>query len=190
MNILAIEPARVPDTHIFFKKGPRDLVIEISCHVRPDVVIMLSPHDYILDHEFTSMIVRDAATNASAPNFCVGASNPAPLIKTIPHLYYCAPIHWMDVFGDPIDSPTYVDIGSTIESKEKILACHAASENGFRFVLAWSRDHAPLGTLDRRAARSRLRRRVSPTTRPAIPLGQFVGKIVGRKISADQYKER
>lgn len=116
----------VPDKHIFFEKGPRDQVTEIFRHVRPDVVFALSPQDYILDHEFASMIARDAATAASAPNFRTGAANPAPLMKTIPYLYYCAPIHLMDVFGDPVYSSTYVDIGATIETKEKMLACHAS----------------------------------------------------------------
>lgn len=116
----------VRDKHIFFEKRPRDLATEIFRRVKPDVVFALSPQDYILDHEFASMIARDAATAASAPNFRTGDADPAPLMKTIPHLYYCAPIHLVDVFGDPVYSSTYVDISSTIDTKEKMLACHAS----------------------------------------------------------------
>src|SRR5262245_20764206 len=89
--------AGVPDKHIFFEKGPRDLVTEIFRHVLPDMIFALSPQDYILDHEYASTIARDAAIAASTPNFRTGAANPAPLMKTIPYLYYCAPIPLMDV---------------------------------------------------------------------------------------------
>ncbi len=118
--------AGVPDKHIFFEKGQRDTVTEIFRIVRPDVVFALSPQDYILDHEFASVIARDAATAASAPNFVTGASNPAPKMTTIPHLYYCAPIHLVDIYGDPVYSSTYVDISGSLTTKEKMLACHAS----------------------------------------------------------------
>ena len=94
--------------------------------VRPDVVLTHSPDDYHLDHEMTSKLVRAAAFAAPVPLFLKG--DPPPL-ERIPHLYYCDPLEGKDALGRDVHPAFCVDIGSVIETKAAMLACHASQRN-------------------------------------------------------------
>lgn len=117
--------AGVKDKHIFFNDETRKAVCEIFRKAVPDIVFALSPRDYNLDHDATSLLARDAATAASARLFSTGNPTPAPPTAKIPYLYYCEPIGQIDIFGTPVRSSTYVDVTEFIETKSRMLACHA-----------------------------------------------------------------
>ena len=115
--------AGIQDKHVFFSAQERNRVTEIFRIIDPDIVFAPSPKDYILDHEFSSVLTRDAATAASARLFETGVYNPVPPTEKIPHLYYCDPIGRVDVFGNPVLSTTYVDIEETLETKLQMFNC-------------------------------------------------------------------
>ena len=100
--------------------------VEIVRRTRPFLVITHSPADYMLDHEVTSQLVRNAAFCASAPNMLTGAPAPAAPTPGIPYLYYASPIEGRDAFGDPVPAAFHVDITDVIETKAHMLACHAS----------------------------------------------------------------
>jgi LmbE family N-acetylglucosaminyl deacetylase len=114
------------DKHFIFNEAVRNRMVEIFRIARPDIVFALSPKDYVLDHDFASLLARDAATAASVVTLQTGETNPAPPLRGIPYLYYCEPMWQMDVFGDPVPSGTYVDISETLEAKKRMLACHVS----------------------------------------------------------------
>jgi len=118
--------AGIRDKHIFFNEEIRNRVCELFRTLRPDVVFTHSPQDYILDHEFTSMLTRDAATAASARLFETGIPDAAPPTEAAPYLYYCEPVGGTDVFGDPVRSTTFVDITKVMDTKEKMFGCYVS----------------------------------------------------------------
>ncbi len=118
--------AGIPDKHVFFNDENRNRVTEILRHIRPDLIFAPSPKDYILDHEMSSLLVRDAATAASARLFSTHIDNGAPPTDKIPYLYYCDPVGRIDIFGNPVHATTYVDIAETLDVKLRMYHCHAS----------------------------------------------------------------
>ena len=123
--------------------GRRDLLIvydavaiqaavEIVRQVRPALVITHSPQDYLPDHEFTSLVVRNACFAASAPNFDTGRRPAQPPAERIPHLYYAAPAAGIDILGRAVSSSLYVDISAVIDFKIAMLACHKSQREWLR----------------------------------------------------------
>ncbi len=117
------------DFFVTFGKSSMQAALEIIRRANPVLVFTHSPQDYMTDHEQTSMIVRAACFAASAVNAKTGIENPAPVIESIPHLYYADPIEGKDIFGQPIQPDFYVDISEEIETKSAMLACHASQRD-------------------------------------------------------------
>jgi N-acetylglucosamine malate deacetylase 1 len=94
--------------------------------VRPSLVLAPSPHDYMIDHEVCSALVRNAVFMAGVPRW---KTDPYPPLRPVPHLYYADPLDLKDIYGTPIVPTTLVDIGSVIETKSRMLACHASQRD-------------------------------------------------------------
>jgi N-acetylglucosamine malate deacetylase 1 len=94
--------------------------------VRPQLIITLSPQDYMIDHEISSALARNAAFMAGVRN---GKPEPYPPFRPVPHLYYADPLELKDLFGTVIVPTTLVDISSVIETKSRMLACHASQRD-------------------------------------------------------------
>ena len=80
--------------------------------------------DYMVDHEVTGRLVRDACFAAGVPNFGT-AGNEKP-VSGIPHLYYFPPSGCIDNVGNPIEPHFVVDVSDEVELKKDMLACHAS----------------------------------------------------------------
>jgi len=91
--------------------------------VCPTLVFAHSPSDYLLDHETSSAIVRDAVFWSGVPNIKIDASEP---LSCTPHLYYVDPMECKDIYGNVILPGLLVNIGSSIELKQQMLQCHAS----------------------------------------------------------------
>jgi LmbE family N-acetylglucosaminyl deacetylase len=116
------------DLLIFYNEHTLLKVTRLLREVRPAIVFTHSPSDYMLDHELTSMVVRAATFGAPIPNFGRDQDQPRPL-EHIPHLYYCDPIEGKDIMGGDVASGFCIDISSTIQAKEQMLACHASQRD-------------------------------------------------------------
>jgi LmbE family N-acetylglucosaminyl deacetylase len=116
------------DLSIFYDAPTVAAVTNLLRQVRPRVVFTHSPDDYMLDHEMTSRVVRAATFNAPIPLFLAGRGGPLPT-DHIPHLYYCDPIEGKDPLGRPVPVGVRIDIGSVIDEKTAMLACHASQRN-------------------------------------------------------------
>jgi LmbE family N-acetylglucosaminyl deacetylase len=112
------------DLSIVIDDASRRRVTEVVRRVQPDIVITAPPVDYMSDHEMTSRLVRDACFNAPIPNYLTQQWDPAPILTHIPHLYYVDPIEGTDYFGNPVTPDFTVDISTTFEKKQEMLACH------------------------------------------------------------------
>ena len=98
--------------------------VETVRQVAPEIVITHAPQDYHLDHEMTSLVVRNACFAASAPNFDTGRRPAHPATSAIPHLYYASTSAGTDIFGQAVLSPIHIDITDVIGLKADMLSCH------------------------------------------------------------------
>ncbi len=116
--------AEFRDLEVFNDNESRKRVVELLRQLQPDLVLTSSPVDYLCDHEAASILVRDAMFGAPAPNYLTGAANPAPPLRSIPHLYYMDAIGGADRDGHPIMPDFVVDVGGVFETKTNMLKAH------------------------------------------------------------------
>jgi LmbE family N-acetylglucosaminyl deacetylase len=112
------------DLSICFDNDSRHKVAEAIRRAKPDIVLTAPPVDYMADHEITSRLVRDACFNASVPHYSTRQWDPAPPLAKIPHLYSVDAIEGVDYYGNQNKPGFIVDISSTFELKQRMLACH------------------------------------------------------------------
>ena len=101
-------------------------VVEIVRICRPFLVITHPPSDYMLDHEVTSQLVRNACFCAGAPNMLTDALPAARPLEGIPYLYYAAPVENKDIWGTAARFAVAIDTGDVMALKEEMLKCHAS----------------------------------------------------------------
>jgi N-acetylglucosamine malate deacetylase 1 len=101
--------------------------------VRPDLVIVPSPVDYMADHEETPRIVREAAFASTVPNWkaSLGGRSPRPCEK-LPAILYADPIDNVDHFGRRVPAQYVVDITGSVDLKEEMLAMHDSQRSWLR----------------------------------------------------------
>lgn len=97
--------------------------------VAPSLVFTHPREDYMLDHEQTHLLARNASFIYAAPNI-----SKVPIIKGsgVPHLYYCDPIGGVDPLGNSIKPTTLINIAKEQEKKLAMLACHASQREWLR----------------------------------------------------------
>ena len=68
-------------------------------------------------------MVRNAAFFAGVPNL---QTEPFGIFRPVPYLYYADPVEGKDLLGVPVDPTTIVNTSDVIETKARMLACHAS----------------------------------------------------------------
>lgn len=123
------------DLEVEYNQEYRRRATRIVREVDPLIVFTTPPMDYLIDHEETSRLVRNAAYIASVPNYdCGGPQKPT---DRFPYLYYCNSTSRHDIFGRPLPLTCAVDISSTFETKTKMLACHESQREWLAYHNAW-----------------------------------------------------
>ena len=107
------------------------MATRIIREIDPWIVLTGPPMDYLVDHEETSKLVRNACYIASVPNYDCGV--PTTLTKRCPYIYYWNAMGMHDIFGRPLPLQMSVDISSVIETKKKMLGCHASQFEWLQF---------------------------------------------------------
>lgn len=111
------------DGFIAYDRETITKAVDLIREVRPAIVFAMSPSDYLIDHEISSAIVRNAVFFAGVPNLKTGQRKP---FRPVPHLYYADAMEGIDIFGRPVEPAILVDISSVIETKSEMLRCHAS----------------------------------------------------------------
>jgi LmbE family N-acetylglucosaminyl deacetylase len=117
------------DLAIFNDDESRRRIVEALRRSRPNLILTAPPVDYLVDHEMTSLLVRDACFIASAPNYATRQWEPAAPLATIPHLYFVDPLEGADRDGRPVAPDFHVDVTAVFATKRAMLACHASQRN-------------------------------------------------------------
>jgi LmbE family N-acetylglucosaminyl deacetylase len=121
------------DLTIVYDETTKRRVSALLRIVRPDLVIVPSPQDYMADHEETPRIVREAAFASTVPNWkaALGGQRPRPCEK-LPAILYADPIDNIDHFGRRVPAQLVVDITGSVDLKEKMLATHDSQRSWLR----------------------------------------------------------
>ena len=121
------------DLTIVYGEATKRRVSALLRLVRPDLVIVPSPVDYMADHEETPRIVREAAFASTVPNWkaSLRGQRPRPCAK-LPAILYADPIDNVDHFGRRVPAQYVVDITGSMDLKEEMLARHESQRSWLR----------------------------------------------------------
>lgn len=101
--------------------------------VKPDVLLLPSPVDYMADHEETPRIVREASFASTIRNWKASfAGRSATPCERLPEIYYVDPIDGIGHDGRRIKPDRVVDVSEVFDLREKMLACHASQRDWLR----------------------------------------------------------
>ncbi len=115
-----------PDGFIMYDPPTVAAAVKLVREVRPALVFAASPQDYLIDHEVASALVRNAAFFAGVPNL---QTEPFGAFRPVPYLYYADAMEGKDLLGLPLDPTTIIDTSAVIETKVRMLACHASQRD-------------------------------------------------------------
>ena len=110
------------DCQIVFDNPSRFRLARYLREIAPTLVFTTPPQDYMMDHEITSTLVRDACFNISLRNYDAGDGAHPP--RPIPHLYYTDPVGGRDILGRVLAVTTMVNISDVMPRKVDALKCH------------------------------------------------------------------
>lgn len=118
----AHHPPLFNDLGIFYDRASLAQVAARIREIQPDVILTHSPEDYMEDHQNTCRLIVSAAFSRGMANFRTdpprqAAAKPAAVYHALPHGLKGAT-------RNVIRSHFFVDIGSCMPAKQKMLQCH------------------------------------------------------------------
>jgi LmbE family N-acetylglucosaminyl deacetylase len=134
----------VGDLEVLYTSELIRRVTAVMREVKPDILLLPSPQDYMEDHMNTSRIGVTAAFCRGVPNYATEPPRPPTMQDVV--LYHALPYGLTDGLRRRIEPELYVDITAAIDRKEAMLACHQSqkqwldSSQGLDSYLATMRD--------------------------------------------------
>jgi len=166
--------ALVPATHhapicddlaVFYDRSTLAKVASVVRQVNPQIVLTHAPWDYMEDHQNTCRLAITAAFSKNMPNFMT--EPPIHATTGDVAVYHAQPHGNMTPFGDFVVPQFAIDVGSVIESKLEMLACHQSQQS-------W---------LDET-------QKMSSYTQSMLDLGKEVASLVGANGYAEGWRQR
>ncbi|OHD73526.1 MAG: LmbE family protein [Spirochaetes bacterium RBG_16_67_19] len=171
------------DLEVFYTPELVRRATAVMRRVKPDILLLPSPEDYMEDHMNTSRVGVTAAFCRGMPNFTTLPPEP-PIFQDVV-LYHALPYGLADGMRRPVNPDFFVDIGPVIEEKQAMLACHQSqrqwldTSQGLDSYLATMREmSAEVGRRSGRFAFAEGWRRHSHLGFSALerdPLGELLG---------------
>ena len=122
----AFHESLVNDLEVFYTPELIRQVTAIIRQIRPDILLLPSPEDYMEDHSNTSRIGVTAAFCRGMPNYA--SSPPVEAIQKDVTLYHAMPYGLTDGLRRPVIPDFYIDITAVIDRKTQMLACHVSQK--------------------------------------------------------------
>jgi len=116
----------VPDLEVFYTPELVRRATAVVRAVRPDILLLPSPEDYMEDHMNTCRVGVTAAFCRGMPNFATLPPVPATFQDVT--LYHALPYGLRDGLRRGIQPDFFVDISTVIERKQAMLACHESQK--------------------------------------------------------------
>ena len=115
------------DTAIFYDAASLAKVTAIVRQVRPDIVLTLSRHDYMEDHEYAARLTCSAVFNRCLP--CYVTDPPMPSYNHPVAIYHALPHSLMDMLRNTVVPEFTVNITPVIDEKCALLSQHASQKD-------------------------------------------------------------
>ncbi len=116
----------VNDLEIFYTDELIRKVTTIIRRVKPDIMLVQSPEDYMEDHMTAARIAVTAAFCRGMPNYHSIPSVDPTMQDVV--IYHALPYGLQDGLRRVINAEFYVDITPVIENKERMLAFHQSQK--------------------------------------------------------------
>src|SRR5579859_6101684 len=117
-----IHQALVDDLSIYYEPGLLARVAALIRQVKPVILLIPSPQDYMEDHTNTARLAVSAAFARGMPNYTTDP--PAPAWEGNVALYHALPHGLRDGLRHLIRPEGFVDIGPVLERKRAMLSKH------------------------------------------------------------------
>ena len=114
------------DLAIFYNEEMIHKAMSPIRQVRPRILLLQSPQDYMEDHQNAARIAVTAAFCRGMPYY--GSDPPVAPITDEVTVYHALPYGLTDPFRQPVRSGQYVDVTSVIGEKRRMLACHRSQK--------------------------------------------------------------
>jgi LmbE family N-acetylglucosaminyl deacetylase len=115
------------DLEVFYTPELIRKLTAVVRRIRPDIMLLPSPEDYMEDHMNTCRIGVTAAFSRCIPNYPTDPPVEATCQDIV--LYHAMPYGLRDGLRRTIEADFYVDIDSVIDDKERLLSCHESQKS-------------------------------------------------------------
>jgi N-acetylglucosamine malate deacetylase 1 len=114
------------DLEVFYEDGQIRKMAAVVREVKPDILLLMSPEDYMEDHMNACRLGVTAAFSRGMPNY-----------RTVPEreayqkdvaLYHALPYGLRDGLDRPVKPDFFVDISGSIDRKQKMLSKHKSQQ--------------------------------------------------------------
>lgn len=123
----AFHPPLVGDLEIVYDTRLVDRLCSVVREVRPEILLLPSPQDYMEDHMNASRLMVTAAFARGVRN--LPGEPPTPPIQNDMALYHALPYGLRDQLRRPVRPDFFVDIDPVLDRKQQALACHASQRD-------------------------------------------------------------
>lgn len=120
-------PGLVDDIMIYYEDKLLRQVTAIVREVKPEIVLVPSPNDYMEDHQNTSRLAVSACFCRIMRNFI--SDPPMEPIGNDVYLYHANPWGNRDGLRHVVVPDEFVDVSEVIGTKVEMLRCHATQKN-------------------------------------------------------------
>ena len=179
-------PSMVNDLEVFYDHPSLQHLAAIMREVAPDIVLTASPQDYMEDHMNACRLAVSTAFVMGMPNYLTDP--PRKAVGKDVAIYHAMPHGLRDGLCNPIYPDFYVDVGSVLDKKEAMLACHASQKDwldrtqGFdSYLEAMKSMTADMGSMSGRFTYAEGWRRhlhLGYSRKPWDPIGELLGDII------------
>ena len=116
----------VDDLMIFYEDSLIRRLCAIVREVKPEILLLPSPQDYMEDHTNASRLMVTAAFCRNMPNYLTNPQVPA--VDNRMCLYHGLPMGLCDQMRRPVVPDFCVDVSSVMDEKRQMLACHKSQK--------------------------------------------------------------
>jgi N-acetylglucosamine malate deacetylase 1 len=116
----------VDDLEVFYTQELVRRITALVRRVKPGIVLTQSLEDYMEDHMNTARIAVSATFLRGVANYRSIPDESAILDDVM--LYHSTPHILTDMMRRPIVPELYIDVGSVMDRKERMLACHGSQK--------------------------------------------------------------
>lgn len=124
--VAAYHECLVADLEVFYTQELVRKLTAVVREVKPDILLLPSPEDYMEDHMNTCRVGVTAAFCRGMPNFATQPPRDPTFQDVV--VYHALPYGLRDGLRRRIYPDFYVDISSVIDRKQRMLACHESQK--------------------------------------------------------------